>query len=543
MGFGNLMLKSKVLSIGFIRVILIMLLAAIGMVAVTSLRHDFDGMDRAHQRARCTVQIEASAANLNASVDRLAETGDQAFLDLFKRHQKALDEEMARLKGWLSSDPVRTRLLAEIRTAFNDWKTQTIAPMMQAIQRGGQEAGKDKPAALDTRTRETARFGRLMQALTAFRANEETSLKEQRADGDQIAWYALILLAAGGIVTSVVSVSISSLVIDAITKPVGKAAALAEAITSGDLSGHVGLKGKDEIARLGKALDHMTENLRNQTLQTLEAVNVLSSAATEITSTASQLSEGASRTSSALTETTTTVEEVKRAAKVSSEQAKSVAEISRQAVEVSQAGLKATTETIQKMEQIKEQMQSIGETVVRLSNHSRAIENIIGSVQDIAEQSNLLAVNASIEAARAGDQGKGFAVVAVEIKQLADQSKAATDQVRGILEDTKKWVSTLVMATEQGIKAVDAGVEQSSVAGESIDALSRTVDSSAHSAALIDASAGQQFVGVERVASAVSSMEQALSQHLTGTSELEAAAKRLEVLGGALSNLVQRYRI
>ena len=111
------------------------------------------------------------------------------------------------------------------------------------------------------------------------------------------------------------------------------------------------------------------------------------------------------------------------------------------------------------MNLIKTQMESIGETVVRLSDQSRAIEDIIASVQDLADQSNLLAVNASIEAARAGDQGKGFAVVAHEIKTLADQSKEATEHIRTILDDTRKWVSAAVMATEQGGKAVEAGLQ------------------------------------------------------------------------------------
>ena len=116
-------------------------------------------------------------------------------------------------------------------------------------------------------------------------------------------------------------------------------------------------------------------------------------------------------------------------------------------------------------------MESIGETVVRLSQHSQSIEQIISTVQDIADQSNLLAVNASIEAARAGERGKGFAVVAHEIKSLADQSREATAQVREILEEIRKWISAVVMATEQGAKAVTSGLDQAASAGESIKVL------------------------------------------------------------------------
>ena len=117
------------------------------------------------------------------------------------------------------------------------------------------------------------------------------------------------------------------------------------------------------------------------------------------------------------------------------------------------------------MRLISEQMESVGETVVRLSEHSQTIEEIIQTVQDLADQSNLLAVNALIEAARAGEQGKGFAVVAQEIKNLSHQSNQATDQVKSILDDTRRSVSAVVMATEQGSKAVQAGVAGSGQAG------------------------------------------------------------------------------
>jgi methyl-accepting chemotaxis protein len=538
-GFTNLMLKSKVLSGGLVRILLVVALAAVGVVALRTIHRDLTRIDRANQAICRATQIEAAATHIQSSVRGFLLTGVRSFLESNKRDEQDIVKDLSLLKNMESSDKDQVKLLNDTEAVLKDWKTQTILPMVQL----GQHAGKDGSALSALQARDATYLDRLTQILGSFKAAEETQLKARRGQAATATWYAQMILVAGALVIAVVSLSISSFLADSITRPVREAMALAESIGNGDLSGHIQVNSKDEIGRLGTALDRMAETLRNQTLQTLEAVTVLSGSAAEISATAAQLSTGASRTSSALVETSTTVEEVKQAAKVSSQQAKSVAETARQAVEVSQAGLKATSDTIHRMNQIKEQMQSIGETVVRLSDHSRAIEAIIGSVQDIADQSNLLAVNASIEAARAGDQGKGFAVVAVEIKALADQSKAATGQVRSILDDTKKWVSTLVMATEQGIKAVDAGVAQSSIAGESIEVLSRTVATSAQSAALIDASAEQQFVGVERVSGAVSRIEQALNQNLAGTNELETSARRLEELGGALKDLVKRYRI
>jgi methyl-accepting chemotaxis protein len=123
-------------------------------------------------------------------------------------------------------------------------------------------------------------------------------------------------------------------------------------------------------------------------------------------------------------------------------------------------GKQSVQASIEAMHRIQEHMASIAESIVRLSEQGQTIGEIIATVNDLAEQSNLLAVNAAIEAAKAGEQGKGFAVVAQEVKSLAEQSKQATAQVRTILNDIQTAMSAAVMATEQGSKAVDAGVKQ-----------------------------------------------------------------------------------
>lgn len=327
-------------------------------------------------------------------------------------------------------------------------------------------------------------------------------------------------------------------------RPLFAMSVAARHLSTGDLTVDVPkLARRDEIGTLAEAFRGMVEGMRNQSIRVLEGVNVLSAAASEISATVSQVTQGTTQTSSAVTETTTTLEEVRQAAKVASDEAGEVARSAHEAVTVSTEGKKATEDTVQGIHLIKEQMESIGETVVKLSERSQAIEEIIATVQDLADQSKLLAVNASIEAARAGDYGKGFSVVAHEIKSLADQSREATEQIRTILEDTRRWVSAVVMATEQGTKAVAAGVTQSVRAGESIESLSQSVGRGAQSASVIEVSTGQQTAGLEQVASAMKNIEQAVQQNLVGAQQLEGAARRLDQLGTQLKQMVEEYRV
>lgn len=347
-----------------------------------------------------------------------------------------------------------------------------------------------------------------------------------------------------GIAVAVAAIVLAFLVARSLSGPIKKLAEVANTVSRGDLTVKVpDLKRHDEIGTLGHAFSLMVENLRGHVSRLAEGVSVLSSSVSQITATVSQLTETVSETSSSVTETTTTVEEVRQSADVASQKAKDVANTSRQAVNVSSEGKKATEDTVRGMNLIKEQMESIGETVGRLSEHSLAIERIIETVQDLADQSNLLAVNASIEAARAGDQGKGFAVVAGEIKSLADESREATDQIRAILQDTRTWVSAVVMATEQGSKAVDAGVQQSLVAGESITVLANNVSASSQAASIIEASIDQQFTGVEQVSGAMAHINEAIKRNLSGAQQLQEAAQRLAELSSALKFMAEEYKL
>ncbi|MBI5570707.1 MAG: methyl-accepting chemotaxis protein [Desulfomonile tiedjei] len=329
-----------------------------------------------------------------------------------------------------------------------------------------------------------------------------------------------------------------------ISRPITTIAEQVNQVSAGDLTVKVAFQGRaDEIGRLAQAVEVMVKRGREQIGGIVEGVRVLTVCAAEISATVAQLASNTSMTSSAITETTTTVEQVKQAARLSNEEARKVADTALQSVAVSEVGGRATEETMDKMNLIHEQMESIGATVVRLSEHRQAIEGLIETVRDLADQSNLLAVNASIEAARAGDRGKGFAVVAHEIKCLADQSSGATAEVRRVLEDNRRWVSSVVMAAEQGTKAVELGVRQSELAAGSIRALSVSVSESSQAATVISSSVAQQFVGVDQVADAMTNIEQAVQQTLAGTIQLEGSARKLEELGGALQELVQRYTV
>ncbi len=329
-----------------------------------------------------------------------------------------------------------------------------------------------------------------------------------------------------------------------LSKPLRRLSDQAGAISAGNLRVEIEAENrKDEIGVLTNAFRLMLENLRLQIRETIEGVAVLSASASEVAHEASAVAVRMSDATTALTETSATAEQVRQAASLSNEKAHRVAQGALHAVDASRSGLEATDFTIKQMEKVDERMLSIAETVAKLGKQSHMIEGIIGAVKDLANQSNLLAVNASIEAARAAEHGKGFGVVAQEIKNLADQSKDATSQINAILGDTRKLIGAVVMATQEGSKSVQAGVEQSMSAGASIQALTGNIEESAQAASVIETSSRQQLIGVEQVSEAVKSMEQAMRQNQDGSERLKSAGEQLNSLAGRLSQLVARFTV
>jgi methyl-accepting chemotaxis protein len=329
-----------------------------------------------------------------------------------------------------------------------------------------------------------------------------------------------------------------------ITEPLKTALDAADYISARDLTVEIqDEKRLDEPGELLQSFRVMCINLRGEIKQIMEGVNVLSTSAAEISVSMTQFTSTSSETAAAVSQATVTMEELRQTAQISSQKANYVSDIAQKAVDISVLGQNSLVKTVESMDIIKKKMDSIAKSIISLSEQSQAIGEIISSVEDIAEQTNLLAVNASIEAAKAGEYGKGFTVVAQEITNLSNQSKRATAQIGSILNEIQKATGVAVMVTEQGAKAVESGIAQSVETGESILALTNTINEAAQSVTQIALSSQQQTLGVDQVASALENIHRASVQNLGGAKQLEDSANNLEVLGQKLKQLVDGYRV
>ncbi len=329
-----------------------------------------------------------------------------------------------------------------------------------------------------------------------------------------------------------------------ISRPIVRLSKVAEKIGRGDLTEKIERSNRqDEVSILINSFAEMIEKLKSQISKLIDGTNVLVSSSSQISSTISELTASSNQTVSAVNETSTTVDEVKQTAQVAKDRANEVTKSSEQAMNDSVDGESAVNEMSNKIINIKNQMGVISESITELSEQGSSIGEIMNSINDLAEQSNLLAVNAAIEAAKAGEKGKGFAVVANEVRSLAEQSKRATQQVRTILNDIQKAASKSVMATEEGGKAVEQGVAQVGIALEKIQVLAKTIEDSSQSALQIAASSQQQFAGIDQINTAVKSINEASGQNLNSAQQLNIAAQNLKKLGEDLKLVIDFYKI
>ena len=268
-------------------------------------------------------------------------------------------------------------------------------------------------------------------------------------------------------------------------------------------------------------------------------VSRLSTSCAEMLAVVSQVAAGAVQTATAISEAATTVDEVRQTSLLSSQKATAVADTAQQAESVAEEGVRVVTEAIENLKAISAQMAEAAECVVRLSEQTEAVSEIMSTSNDIAEQSNLLSVNAAIEAAKAPEAGKGFTVVAEEIKNLAQQSKQAVMQARSIILDIQKATSAAVMAAERSVKMVEDHASNAVHSHKTISTLGDTVGAASQAATQIVASSQQQLVGMDQISEAMSSIDQASAQNAAGAKQMEAEVQHLGELALGLRAMIE----
>ncbi|MBN1319664.1 MAG: hypothetical protein JXA87_02380 [Thermoleophilia bacterium] len=267
------------------------------------------------------------------------------------------------------------------------------------------------------------------------------------------------------------------------------------------------------------------------------AIGGLGSTTARLLAVASQVASATAQTAAATNETNATVEEVKQTATLAQEKASEVSELSQTVVETSKFSQQSAGANRAHFEQIESDMDEVAEAIGRLNREAESVGEIITTVSDLAEQSNLLSVNASIEAAKAGEAGKGFTVVATEVKNMAEQSKRSVEHVRAVLSEIRKASAMVVGAAEQSRGTLEMGRSEADKAldnaGKRVVVATQAAEATLH----IAASSRQQLAGVEQISQAVLSIAEAGKQSVLGARQVEEEVQLLDEVALQLKRL------
>jgi methyl-accepting chemotaxis protein len=269
------------------------------------------------------------------------------------------------------------------------------------------------------------------------------------------------------------------------------------------------------------------------------AVSQVQSSSAELQASANQQATGAREQATAMTEINTTISELLTSSRQIAESARRVYSMADQTASSARLGEGTVNKAHEAITVIQRQVEQIVMHMLDLGKKTQQIGVVLDIVSELAEQTNILAINATIEAIGAGDTGKRFAVVAEEIRRLADRVTVSTKEIRGLIEEMRSAANTTVMATETGSKTVDAGSRHFSEVSSSFQQISGLVDNTTEAAREIELSTKQQASAVEQVTMAVANVAQATRESETSSAQTLQTASQLAGLSRALLRVVQ----
>ena len=500
------------LTMGFL---LVFGLTAVGTVAgiwkIDGLRNTIDELVSLHAARLSIAQRWEAGISLNAArTNDLLLVDDPQLVATLKHDieatSKQITSDQAQIEALASTDEDKSALqsIAEHRAKYRDSRQLLIE---------GKEAGDDVRSDLTRGLQPLVKS--YLESVHQFVDIEQRELASARVSADEEVRNARLMMIILLVVGFGASLLAAASAAGSISRRIRHASASCVRIASGDLTEHLHVTGRDEVAEMMVALRDMQESLQRIAGKVRGTAEAVSTAATQIAAGNSDLSSRTEEQASSLEETAASIEEMTATVGQNAQNAGKANEVAGSAVKVAQRGGEAVDEVVKTMEGIQAS--------------SRKIGDITGLIDSIAFQTNILALNAAVEAARAGEQGRGFAVVAAEVRSLAQRSAEAAREIKSLIAES--------------VQRANAGAKLAGGAGETMIEIVASVNRVSQLIGEIATATTEQNSGIVQTHTTVSQLDKVTQQNAALVEESTAASEQLRILAEEMIQAVAVFKL
>ncbi len=384
---------------------------------------------------------------------------------------------------------------------------------------------------------------RAIRAAAGYVESTTREANEDAARMQQTTRSAVVVTMVFALVMIALSAGVATYIVRQIVTPIRRLRELAEKVADGDLTVSVDSTSKDEVGQLTLAINTMVSDLAGTVRQVMDAASVVASATTEISAGAQAMATGTERQSAQAGEVASAVEEMSKSVLDNSRNAAATADTATKARQVAEKGGKAVEETMHGMRRIADKVGRSAGMVQALGSFSDQIGEIVSVIDEIADQTNLLALNAAIEAARAGEQGRGFAVVADEVRKLAERTTRATKEIGTMIKKIQDDTAEAVRAMNEGTREVASGIQLADQAGTALQQIIENTLKVTDMVAQIASASEEQSSTSEEIARNVESISGVAQETASGTHEIAKASEDLNSQTESLQRLMSRFKL
>jgi len=483
--------------------------------------------------ADITEGFERSVANLNYIA--LEKRNDPKYLSIVDHDLKQIDEA---LKGYK-----KTLIDAEDEKNYNQILSEFSAYTKYAEQmKTLSQAGKfDEMAALrESNKKVIVGIRELIQRV--FDINMKTA-KETSDKNTVHAGMSGRVMTGVALMGSILAFVLGWFISRSITVPVAGIVKQVKLVADGDLRVNIDYRSGDEIGEMSESFSRMADNLRKMISHVSDTSSQVAAAANQLHTTAEQIATGSEEVVAQANTVATAGEEMSATSGDIAQNCQLAAEGAQRASQSAQNGAEVVNKTVTVMDQIADKVKESAKTVESLGERSDQIGAIIGTIEDIADQTNLLALNAAIEAARAGEQGRGFAVVADEVRALAERTTRATREIGEMIKAIQGETKGAVASMEQGVHQVETGTNEAARSGEALRDILDQVNAVAMQVSQIATAAEEQTATTAEISSNMVQITEVVQQTSQGAQESATAAAQLSGNAEELRRLVQQFKL